>query len=224
MVAETYKFRKDVEDSYKELRFNNVVQSILYFVSNKVSALYCHCVKDRLYCAPKDSKSREAAQLVAHTILASLCKTVGPILPHLIEEAWQYHPLHEKPYFYTENIPVLSEIAVDTTKMETVLDLKKDICSVTKNENLKMYAVSIKLNPSFFRVLDELNRVDGVDESALCEILEVSAVSLEEDASVGKWEVSVAESRREQCLRCRKYNAADNSDKCLRCEKAVSLS
>ncbi|KAI8433065.1 hypothetical protein MSG28_013923 [Choristoneura fumiferana] len=224
MIAETYKFRSEVKESYKELRFNNAVQSILFFVSNKVSALYCHCVKDRLYCAPKDSKSRLAAQLVAHTILASLCKTIGPILPHLVEEAWQYHPLYEKPYFYTQNIPVLSEISVDTSKMETVLELKKDICAVTKNENLKRYAVNIKLNPNLFCVLDELNKVDDLDESVLCEILEVSAVSLEEDASVGKWEVSVVESRRDQCLRCRKYNAADNTDKCLRCEKAVSLS
>ncbi|XP_063388023.1 isoleucine--tRNA ligase, mitochondrial [Cydia fagiglandana] len=221
MVAETYKFLKDVHENMKELRYNSAVQNILYFISNKVSALYCHCVKDRLYCAPKESEGRIGAQLVAHTILVSLCKAIAPIMPHLIEEVWKYHPLYEKPFFFTQNIPVLENQSVDTTKMDLVLELKKDITALTKNENLKKFSVDVKLNPTLYSTLIDLNYLDETNESVLNEILEVSEVCLSVE-SVEKWAVSVGESGREQCLRCRKYNAQTNSDKCLRCQLAMA--
>lgn len=221
MVAETYKFLKDVHENMNELRYNSAVQNILYFISNKVSALYCHCVKDRLYCAPKASEARIGAQLVAHTMLVSLCKAIAPILPHLIEEVWKYHPLYEKPFFFTQNIPVLENQSVNTTIMDLVLELKKDITALTKNENLKKLSVEVKLNPTLYSILNDLNSLDETNESVLNEILEVSDVCLSAE-SVEKWVVSVSESSREQCLRCRKYNAQENSDKCLRCQLAMA--
>lgn len=221
MVAETYKFLKDVHENMNELRYNSAVQNILYFISNKVSALYCHCVKDRLYCAPKASEARIGAQLVAHTMLVSLCKAIAPILPHLIEEVWKYHPLYEKPFFFTQNIPVLENQSVNTTIMDLVLELKKDITALTKNENLKKLSVEVKLNPTLYSILNDLNSLDETNESVLNEILEVSDVCLSVE-SVEKWVVSVSESSREQCLRCRKYNAQENSDKCLRCQLAMA--
>ncbi|XP_048001194.1 isoleucine--tRNA ligase, mitochondrial isoform X1 [Leguminivora glycinivorella] len=220
MLAETYKFLNDLREHMKELRYNSAVQNILYFISNKVSALYCHCVKDRLYCAPKDSPARIGAQLVAHTILVSLCKAIGPILPHLIEEVWRYHPLYEKPFFFTQNIPVLENQSVDTTIMDLVLELKKDITALTKNENLKKFSVDVKVNPSFYPILNDLNSVEATQESVLSEILEVSLVSVS-PASVSRWELRVDASAQAQCLRCRRYNAEENSDKCVRCQLAM---
>lgn len=223
MVKETDDFVTQINDSYNNLRYNHIAQSTLNFISNKVSGLYCHCVKDRLYCAQKDSNERKSAQLVIHTILVSICKVVGPILPHLVEEAWQHHPLNEKPFYFTEKIPVLAPSTFDATVMDAILDIKKDVCSLAKTENLKKLNAVIKVNSDLFRKLEGLNSSDGVNDSVLCEILELSSVSLEEVRNGGNWAVSLSQSKTSQCLRCRKYNALENSDKCLRCDNVLGL-
>lgn len=222
MVKESQGFLAQINENYNHFRYNHVAQSVLYFISNKVSGLYCHCIKDRLYCSPKSSKERLSAQLTVNTIFVSLCKALGPILPHLIEEAWQHHPLYENPFYFTENLPILTSEKLDDNLMESVLDLKRDICVIAKNENLKKFTAKIKLLPNLHEKLQLINSQDGVNDSVLCEILELSSVSLEIKDG-GDWEIELCESGNGQCLRCRKYNAVENSDKCLRCEQAIAL-
>ncbi|XP_049879841.1 isoleucine--tRNA ligase, mitochondrial [Pectinophora gossypiella] len=219
MVHESRQFLSQIEDCYNNFRYNHVAQNALYFISNKVSALYCHCVKDRLYCSAKNSVERLSAQLVVHTLLVSLCKALGPILPHLIEEVWQHHPMYEKPFYFTPELPFLSA-KVDTKIMDTVLDIKRDICVLAKNENLKKFTANIELDSELYEEINTLNFQDGVNDSWLTEVLELSSVKLNVKIG-GKWEIKLNESDRNQCLRCRKYNVEENSDKCLRCEKVV---
>lgn len=222
MVRESQEFLAQINENYNNFRYNHVAQSVLFFISNKVSGLYCHCIKDRLYCSPRNSQERLTAQLVVNTILISLCKALGPILPHLIEEAWQHHPLYEKPFYFTQNLPVLSSKIVDEKIMDSILDLKRDICVIAKNENFKKFTAKIKLQSDLYEKLEQLNIQDGVNDSVLCEILELSSVSLEVKNG-GEWEIELNESGNGQCLRCRKYNAVENSDKCLRCEQAMAV-
>ncbi|KAM3955837.1 isoleucyl-tRNA synthetase, mitochondrial [Aphomia sociella] len=222
ILGETHDFLQQTKEYYDNFRYNHIAQSVLYFISNKVSGLYCHCIKDRLYCSRKESNERLSAQLVVHTILVSLFKTLGPILPHLIEEAWQHHPLYEKPFYFTERLSLLPPKAVDVSLMVAMLELKRDICLIAKNENLKKFNVNIKLELDLFDKLKQLNNTDSVNDSVLCEILEVSAVNLEVMNGGENWQIELSESARGQCLRCRKYNALDNSDKCLRCEEVVN--
>ncbi|XP_059055772.1 isoleucine--tRNA ligase, mitochondrial [Achroia grisella] len=223
MLSETYDFLKQTNEHYNNFRYNHIAQSTLFFISNKVSALYCHCIKDRLYCSHKESNERLSAQLVVHTILISLCKALGPILPHLIEEAWQYHPLYEKPFYFTRNLSLLPPKTVDTSLMVAMLELKRDICLITKNENLKKFNVNIKLELNLYDKLKELNNTSDASDSVLCEILEVSSVNLEVMNGGKNWHIEMSESDRSQCLRCRKYNALENSDKCSRCEEVVNV-
>lgn len=222
MVFQTQEFVKQINEHYNNFRYNHVAQNILYFVSNKVSGLYCHCIKDRLYCSEKDSNERVAALLVLHTILVSLLKTLGPILPHLIEEAWQHHPLKEKPFYFTKNVPVLTSNDFDVSLIDAILEIKKEVCSVARNDNLRKFSADIKLNSDLYGKLKDLNVCDGVNDSVLCEFLELSSVNLVEEISVSRFSVQLSVTKGGQCLRCRKYNAIENSDKCVRCEKVVT--
>ncbi|KAJ8710560.1 hypothetical protein PYW08_009075 [Mythimna loreyi] len=222
MVKETENFVNQINDSYNNFRYNHVAQSVLYFISNKISGLYCHCIKDRLYCSQRDSDERVSAQLVVHTILVSLCKALGPILPHLIEEVWQHHPLYEKPFYFTENLPVLPTNDVDTSLMDAILDLKRDICVIAKNENLKKFEANIVLNSELYDKLNVLNKSDGVNDSVLCEILELSSVSLTVKNGGKDTHIELTQSKNGQCLRCRKYNVTHDSDKCARCDKVLN--
>ncbi|XP_048484182.1 isoleucine--tRNA ligase, mitochondrial [Plutella xylostella] len=222
MVKESYDFLANINDNYNNYRYNQVTKSILYFISNKVSGLYCHCIKDRLYCSPKESNERISAQLTVHTILTVLAKSLGPILPHLVEEAWQYHPLGQDPFFFAQNLPVLAYQNVDSKLMDKVLDIKRDLCVEAKNETLRKLVALVKVNSTLYAELSRLNRTDGINDSVLCEILEVSSVHLEQVDNLDKeFEVEISVSQKSQCLRCRKYNALDCSDKCLRCENVL---
>ncbi|KAL4705451.1 hypothetical protein ACJJTC_007023 [Scirpophaga incertulas] len=224
MVSETQDFLKQIYNFYNSFRYNNASQSILYFISNKVSALYCHCVKDRLYCSRKESDDRLSVQLVAHTILISLLKAIGPILPHLVEEAWRYHPLFDKPFYFTREIPVLSVPSVGSELMNAILEIKREVCVQTKNENLKKFDANIKVADELFSELHKLNEGRQSSDSVLCEILEMARVNLGVMNGGKGWLVEVNACDRSQCLRCRKYNVEDDNDLCGKCTKVISES
>lgn len=222
MVQESHEYLKQIQEHYNNYRYNHVAQAILYFISNKVSGLYCHCIKDRLYCSKKDSNERLSVQLTVHTILTALSKALGPILPHLIEEVWLHHPLYKDPFYFTKEIPVLSVKSIDGDLMNTILDIKSDLCAIAKNENLKKFTAKIKLEADLFNKLNELNVTDGMNDSVLNEILELSKVDLEVINGGKIWLVQLDESKAKQCLRCRKYNVLDENDKCTRCENVLN--
>lgn len=222
LVEESHQFLNQINEYYKNYRYNHVCQTILHFISNKVSGLYCHCIKDRLYCSKKDSNERLSVQLTVHTILTSLSKALGPVLPHLIEEAWLHHPLNEKPFYFTKDIPVLPVKSIETTLMDTILDIKRDICVIAKNESLKKFSAVIKLNSDLFSKLNDLNLTDGVNDSVLSEILELSKVDLEVINGGKDWLIELNESKAGQCLRCRKFNVLNDNDKCVRCENVLN--
>ncbi|XP_045505208.1 isoleucine--tRNA ligase, mitochondrial [Colias croceus] len=223
IVNECHTFLKQINEHYNNFRYNSGAQSILHFVSNKVSALYCHCIKDRLYCSEKDSAERLAAQLAIHTIMATLCKTLGPILPHLVEEAWQHHPLSNQPFYFTKELSLLPPKPIDVSLMDAILNLKRDVCIRMKNESLKKFDLIVQVNSDLYAKLNNLNMSDGVNDSVLFEILEVSNVELHEtEKNVKNWNIMATVSKKGQCLRCRKFNVIGDSDKCVRCEKVLA--
>ncbi|XP_041988643.1 isoleucine--tRNA ligase, mitochondrial [Aricia agestis] len=221
IIYECGKFLEQINGHYNNYRYNYVAQNVLHFVSNKISGLYCHCVKDRLYCSPKNSPERLSAQLTMNTIFVTLAKALGPILPHLIEETWQYHPLYKDPFYFTREIPILKVKNVDTSLMDAILDLKKDVHVAAKTESLKKFKLYLQVDQGLFSKLKVLNETDGLNDSVLSEILEMSFINLSESKNGGRMEIELTKNESEQCLRCRKYNAAENSDKCLRCEKVI---
>ncbi|XP_050671425.1 probable isoleucine--tRNA ligase, mitochondrial isoform X2 [Leptidea sinapis] len=223
IVDETNRFLNQLNGHYNNFRYNHAAQSILYFISNKVSALYCHCVKDRLYCSRKNSNERISAQLVIHTVMATLCKAIAPILPHLVEEAWQHHPLYNEPFHFTRNLLLLPPKCVDVSVMDAILNLKKDVYVLAKNVNLKKHELILNLTSELLPKFDELNQSNEGYDGVLREILEVASVSLGEIRnSKNSWDISLVLSNKGQCPRCRKYSILDTSEMCLRCSSVVS--
>ena len=91
-------------ESYESLSFSKIYHFLVTFVRKDLSAFYFEIVKDRLYCDARNSTSRLSSLTVLHYILTHLLTTLGPILPHLVEEVAMYYPLEQgNVYNYTSS-------------------------------------------------------------------------------------------------------------------------
>ena len=70
-------------------QFKQAFLCIQHFIQQTLSALYCSCVKDRLYCDAKDSKRRKITQKCLWVLCDSLARLCCPFLPHTAEEVFK---------------------------------------------------------------------------------------------------------------------------------------
>jgi isoleucyl-tRNA synthetase len=95
-VAVTDLLAYDACREWDEYDFSAAVQRVHNFCANEMSAFYLDVIKDRMYCDPADSPERRSAQAACHSILMTLLKLLGPILPHTAEEVYERVPLSER--------------------------------------------------------------------------------------------------------------------------------
>jgi isoleucyl-tRNA synthetase len=79
-----------VFNAYREYKFYSGVNEINKFVNNNLSAFYFEIIKDRLYAG--NTSIRRHTQSVLVLILQELLQMLGPVTPHLVEEAWEWMP------------------------------------------------------------------------------------------------------------------------------------
>ena len=72
--------------AFEDLAFHIVFRSIYDFISVEVSAIYFDVLKTRLYCAPRNSRSRRSAQTSLYRITSALARILAPILVFTAEE------------------------------------------------------------------------------------------------------------------------------------------
>nr|CAD7447552.1 unnamed protein product [Timema bartmani] len=82
----------EVVGMYENYQYNTVCATLVNFVTNQVSAFYCHIIKDRLYCEHESNPRRRDCQTVLFYILETLTGAFAPVVPHLAEEIYLYHP------------------------------------------------------------------------------------------------------------------------------------
>lgn len=74
---------------YDSHEYNRAVAHIQNFVSNQISAVYVHLIKDRLYCGSQ--QDIEAVAFTLEKCYLILNKTLWPIASFLVEESWSYY-------------------------------------------------------------------------------------------------------------------------------------
>ena len=83
---------KSVLQHCERLDFNRAIQEINRYINTDFSALYVESIKDTIYADSQTSVNRVQAQLTLFEIYARLQTTLYPVIPLLIEEAWDYTP------------------------------------------------------------------------------------------------------------------------------------
>ncbi|CAG9131135.1 unnamed protein product [Plutella xylostella] len=138
----------------------------------------------------------QAEVIRIRNILKYLLGVISDLEPDLFEEKplLNYFDQYMDPFFFAQNLPVLAYQNVDSKLMDKVLDIKRDLCVEAKNETLRKLVAFVKVNATLYPELSRLNRTDGINDSVLCEILEVSSVHLEQLDNLDKeFEVEISE-------------------------------
>ncbi|CAI5466670.1 unnamed protein product [Closterium sp. Yama58-4] len=83
---------QDVQQSYDDFQFYRFYQLIQRFAVVDLSNFYFDVCKDRLYVGGQDHLTRRACQTVLAHHLTAFLAAIGPVLPHMAEDAWQNLP------------------------------------------------------------------------------------------------------------------------------------
>ena len=87
-LALTQSLQQEIMRDYDNYDFHFVAQKLQGFCSEDLGGFYLDILKDRLYTAGKDSKSRRSAQNALYQILQRLVRLMAPILSFTAEEIW----------------------------------------------------------------------------------------------------------------------------------------
>ncbi|KOC68779.1 Isoleucine--tRNA ligase, mitochondrial [Habropoda laboriosa] len=224
MLYLLYRYNEQMQQHYSNYEYHNAGKMITHFVANDVSALYCTLIKDRLYCDEIMSSSRIAAVQVVKEIFNVLVRTVAPIIPHLAEEVWLYYsesqasiPLHCTQYKVSEswNDPEFVKC------MDVALRLRNNVLNIVDKNTWKLYGI-VKATREDFCLLSTLHNEKQPSTSELCEILQLSSVTLIEDHTIDETQIQVHDIPKALCERCRRYpETGEESGLCLRCTEVL---
>ncbi|WP_125762641.1 isoleucine--tRNA ligase [Companilactobacillus hulinensis] len=226
---------KDLHAEYDAYDFADVTKNVVRFITNELSTFYLDFAKDVVYIDPEDSHSRRSMQTVIYDATVKIAKLMTPILPHTMEQVWEY--LKEPEEFVqlaempeVEDLPDSDETEADWAAF---MDFRDDVLKsleVARADKLigKSLEAKVTVYPS-----EDLKKTFDKINSNFGQLLIVSQFEISTDAApanADKYEdasVLVEKADGEVCQRCRmiKTDVGDDSNFptfCARCAKIVT--
>ena len=225
---------KEVLSDYDKYDFADVAKNVVSFIVNEMSTFYLDFAKDVVYIDAEDAHSRRSMQTVIYETVVKLAKLLTPILPHTMEQVWEY--LKEPEEFVqlaempaVEEIPDEAEIQKD---WQVFMDFRDNVLKsleVARADKLigKSLEAKVIVHPS-----DELKAVLDKIDSNFGQLLIVSQFELVDATpeNADKYELAdvlVQKAEGEVCQRCRMIKTDVGSDSnyptfCARCAKIVA--
>ncbi|XP_076241877.1 isoleucyl-tRNA synthetase, mitochondrial [Calliopsis andreniformis] len=219
MLYTLYSYYKKMQEYYNNYEYHHASKAIMHFIANDVSGLYCHLIKDRLYCDEITSPTRAAAVQVVREILIVLLRTIAPVVPHLAEEAWLHHPENSEsvPLHYTTyKIPDSWNEPKIVEYMDAALRLRSNLLNIVSTNTWKLSVVVDATKDDFYS-LSLLHDKRQPSSSDLCEILQVSSIVLIENDTVTETRIQIENIDKTLCSRCRRYLETREDGLCSRC-------
>ncbi|XP_008551084.1 isoleucine--tRNA ligase, mitochondrial [Microplitis demolitor] len=225
MLHRLYHYHKEIRNYYDNYEYHNVCKAVLHFVANDISAFYCHLTKDRLYCEEVTSPLRVAATSVIGEILIVLTRSIAPIIPHLAEEVWLYHPdnLTSVPLYHsTHTLPNDWDMPKIEKIMNVALEVKSILNRETKSNTLEL-ETTVTADAKIISTLSPLQPESTSSSSELCNILQVNRVTFIEDPACETPKVYFKSIDKSLCKRCRKYSESAPGQPCIRCIQILNM-
>ncbi len=216
----------DCRAAYADYEFRKVFNVLNQFCAVDLSALYVDITKDRMYCDAAAGPRRRAAQTAMHRVFECLARLLAPILAYTADEAWEYAGHSESIHLETFPEPDPAHAGDSATRVVNQLARVRDTAQIAIDEAIKAghfrkrerAALTITLPPD-----DPARAPLGDLRDEALEFLMVSDFTLEEGDT---FRVAVAETRADECPRCRRSvplgGDATHPDLCERCAAVVS--
>ncbi|WP_249869855.1 isoleucine--tRNA ligase [Oceanobacillus saliphilus] len=111
MVHRLQQLVSDVRENYEKYEYSPTFSQIHNFCAVDLSSFYLDFAKDVLYIEAADNKRRRSIQTGYYEILTTLVKLLTPIIPHTMDEVWEYIPGVEEESVQLTDIPKARKVA-----------------------------------------------------------------------------------------------------------------
>ena len=230
---------KQTCENYEDMNLNKILIPIENFLLGDVSGFYIKSSKDRLYCEKKNSNLRKCAQTVLLHTLEKCLIMLGPVMPHLMEEAYTnsilFNNKAELPSLFQSKLSFKS-IYNPQWQNENVNNLftalaviKNTVNSIIKSKNLALYEVIITLDKNFNELFGfDFNKQNWLPDYFGCSNVKLEFTDLIPSKCViinskeYKYDVNLVElADKYSCLRCRRFINDTKDCLCDRCSIVI---
>ena len=225
-----------VTDSYDDMNLNKALTSIENFFLTDLSSFYIKSIRDRLYCEKKESLERKSSQTTLYYILVKSLVMIGPIMPHLAEEAFCYSILNqvksENSSLFRSELNYSMDPKWNNKTIEylfsSIGQMRTQFFELIHSEKSSLYEIDLECETSLYDLLDHFNKSIG-SKKWLLECFDCSQLSLKQNDSYSNSKRNsftlrvkkINENERFVCLRCRKHTSSSQSELCSRCANAI---
>ncbi|CDO93799.1 unnamed protein product [Kluyveromyces dobzhanskii CBS 2104] len=236
------KLREETKKLYQQYNFSNVLTQIQYHMNNDLSALYFSVTKDSLYSDSLDNKKRSSIQTTLFHILDTYRCIMGPIIPIMVQEAWNYTP----PEWINQKDS--SNLAVTDSPFTRPWDSLPILASSGEELVASFASNELKLLSSFtemFNKMSDVTKTEQLRATIYCsdpsklpftaeemeDLLQVGVLTIEKGQrsdskpiplSSVEVQLSLEESTSHKCPRCWKHNSTSDEILCTRCEGVIN--
>ncbi len=243
ILSRTAELDAKIRKAYDTFEFHRAYHALNEFVNTDLSALYLDVIKDRLYTFAPNAPARRSAQTALWRIAEALTRLIAPILSFTADEVWSMLPRVEgrEASVHLALFPDMLEIIPGSVRQleqdwELLLSVRERVNSYlelsrAKKEIGKALEAEARITLFGENVEPTLSTLQRY-ESALPELLNVSAVTLEHypltpDSEQLLTGFHVVHSSNSKCERCWRYvpdvgNARNYPTVCLRCADALA--
>ncbi|KAI7238495.1 isoleucyl-tRNA synthetase [Hortaea werneckii] len=232
--------------AYESYEFHRGIKLVNNFFNNDLSAFYFEICKDGMYTG--DVATRRRTQYVLATILDETMKWLGPVAPHLVEEAWEYFPEQLRS---EQGSPLQQTWEKPTTQtseeMEAALGEFQDLSAAVKlaqEEARRAGDLKNGLNCKVYiygpQIPQRIRDWEASGQLAAMLVVSQAEIASEAPATSSAWKyeqgvvlndakdtvepqyhVAVLPPQEEKCPRCWRSTAPDTETPCPRCQHVL---
>ncbi|HLR80280.1 MAG TPA: isoleucine--tRNA ligase [Bacillota bacterium] len=224
---------EDVHQSYEQFEYSPIFHRIYNFCADDLSSFYLDFAKDVLYIEAADHPRRRSIQTAVYEMLTSLVKLLTPIIPHTMDEVWEYIPGKHVESVQLTDMPKPRKITNFEgleQKWDHFMHVRDDILKALEEaRDDKIIGKSLEAKITVIPKDEKTKQVlAGVND--LHQLVIVSEAVLSDDASqANEYEhthVAVETHPGEKCDRCWMYSETVGDDHdhpalCTRCADVV---
>lgn len=232
-----------VYQNFEDMNLSKSIILLENFFLSQISSFYIKSIKDRLYCDRFDSLERRSAQTALYHILIKTLLMIGPVMPHLAEEAFHYSILNKAnnndSSLFRSDFDFKSNPEWENKEIDELFDfievLRNKFYEQVQSDNSAIYEIKLECDKNSFNLLskytNEISTLNWLNEcfgSANINILQTDSFNEKNVTTFKNNSMNCSFVLNDKkifnkhaCARCRKFNCNEDGSLCERCQKVL---